>query len=137
MRQINKIIVHCSATREGQNIPVETIRKWHVEGRGWTDIGYHFYIDLHGEIYKGRDIAKIGAHTKGQNRNSIGICYCGGVKVNGKTQKDTRTEEQEDSLLAVLRTLKAMYTEAMIHSHKDFANKACPSFNATEEYKHL
>lgn len=137
MRKIDKIIVHCSATREGQNISVDTIRKWHVEGRGWTDIGYHFYIDLHGDIYKGRDIAKIGAHTKGYNRNSIGICYCGGVEIDGKTPKDTRTEEQEDSLLAVLRTLKAMYPKAVIHSHNDFARKACPSFNATEEYKNI
>jgi N-acetylmuramoyl-L-alanine amidase len=137
MRNINKIIVHCSATREGQNISVDTIRKWHTEGRGWSDIGYHFYIDLHGDIYKGRDVAKIGAHCKGQNRNSIGICYCGGVEVDGKTPKDTRTEEQEDSLLAVLKTLKAMYPEATIHSHSDYANKACPSFDATNEYKNL
>ena len=137
MRQIHKIIVHCSATREGQNISVDTIRKWHVEGRGWTDIGYHFYIDLHGDIYKGRDIAKIGAHTKGQNRNSIGICYCGGVEVDGKTPKDTRLDCQKEALTAVLRTLKAMYPEAIIHSHNDFARKACPSFNATEEYKYL
>ena len=137
MRNNNKIIVHCSATREGQNISVDTIRKWHTEGRGWSDIGYHFYIDLHGDIYKGRDVAKIGAHCKGQNRNSIGICYCGGVEVDGKTPKDTRTEEQEDSLLAVLKTLKAMYPEATIHSHSDYANKACPSFDATNEYKNL
>ncbi len=137
MRNINKIIVHCSATREGQNISVDTIRKWHTEGRGWSDIGYHFYIDLHGDIYKGRDVAKIGAHCKGHDRNSIGICYCGGVEVDGKTPKDTRTEEQEDSLLAVLKTLKAMYPEATIHSHSDYANKACPSFDATNEYKNL
>ena len=107
MRQINKIIVHCSATREGENYSVDTIRSWHVDGRGWSDIGYHFYIDIHG------------------------------VEVDGKTPKDTRTEEQENSLLAVLRTLKAMYPEVMIHSHNDFANKACPSFDATEEYKNL
>ena len=137
MRKINKIIVHCSATREGENIPVETIRKWHVEGRGWSDIGYHFYIDLEGEIFKGRDIAKIGDHCKGQNRNSIGLCYCGGVESDGKTPKDTRTDDQKDSLLAVLRTLKAMYPEATIHSHRDYARKACPSFDATEEYKYL
>lgn len=68
MRQINKIIVHCSATREGENYTVDTIRSWHVDGRGWSDIGYHFYIDLHGEIHKGRDIAKIGAHSKGRRR---------------------------------------------------------------------
>jgi len=137
MRQINKIIVHCSATREGENIPVETIRKWHVDGRGWSDIGYHFYIDLEGEIFKGRDIAKMGAHTKGYNRNSIGVCYCGGVEKDGKTPKDTRTDNQKDSLLAVLRTLKAMYPEAVIHGHHDFAKKACPCFPATQEYKNL
>jgi len=120
MRQINKIIVHCSATREGENYTVDTIRSWHVDGRGWSDIGYHFYIDLYGEIHKGRDIAKIG-----------------GVEADGKTPKDTRYDCQKDSLLAVLRTLKAMYPEATIHGHRDFANKACPSFDATEEYKNL
>lgn len=137
MRQINKIIVHCSATREGQNIPVSTIKEWHMNGRGWSDIGYHFYIDLYGEIHKGRDIARIGAHCKGQNRNSIGICYCGGVEADGKTPKDTRTDKQKEALLAVIRTLKAMYPESSVHSHNDYANKACPSFNATEEYKNL
>lgn len=137
MRNINKIIVHCSATREGQDIPVETIKKWHIEGRGWSDIGYHFYIDINGKIQKGRDIAKIGAHCKGQNRNSIGLCYCGGVEADGKTPKDTRTDEQKDALLAVLRTLKAMYPEAIIHSHNDYANKACPSFDATSEYENI
>ena len=137
MRQINKIIVHCSATREGQNISVDTIRSWHVDGRGWSDIGYHFYIDLHGDIYKGRDIAKIGAHTKGYNRNSIGICYCGGVEEDGKTPKDTRTLKQKEGLLHVLKTLRAMYPDATIYSHNEFANKACPSFDATNEYKDL
>ena len=78
MRSINEIIVHCSATREGQDITVDTIKKWHVEGRGWSDIGYHFYIDISGKIWKGRDIDKTGAHCKNHNRNSIGICYCNG-----------------------------------------------------------
>jgi N-acetylmuramoyl-L-alanine amidase len=137
MRKIDKIIIHCSATREGENYTVDTIRSWHVDGRGWSDIGYHFYIDLYGEIHKGRDIAKIGAHVKGHNRNSIGICYCGGVEADGKTPKDTRLDCQKDALNAVLRTLKAMYPEAKIHGHRDFSNKACPSFDATEEYKHI
>ncbi len=137
MREINKIIVHCSATREGENFDVAEIRKWHVEGRGWSDIGYHFYIDLYGQIHKGRDIAKMGAHCKGHNRNSIGICYCGGVEADGKTPKDTRLECQKEALVAVLRTLKAMYPNAVIHSHNDFANKACPSFNATKEYENI
>jgi len=137
MRGINKLIVHCSATREGQNVSVETIRKWHVEGRGWSDIGYHFYIDIEGNIFKGRDIAKMGAHAKGYNRNSIGICYCGGVEADGKTPKDTRNEKQKEALLCVLRTLRAMFPSASIHSHRDYANKACPSFDATCEYNNL
>ena len=136
MREINKIIIHCSATREGENFEVAEIRKWHL-ARGFSDIGYHFYIDLYGEIHKGRDIAKIGAHCKGHNRNSIGICYCGGVEADGKTPKDTRYDCQKKSLIAVLRTLKAMYPNAVIHSHNDFANKACPSFNATKEYENI
>ena len=137
MRSINEIIVHCSATREGQHIPVETIKKWHVEGRGWSDIGYHFYIELDGTIKKGRDIDRSGAHTKGHNKNSIGICYCGGVESDGKTPKDTRTEIQKESLLHVLKTLMAMFPLATIYSHNEFANKACPSFDATNEYKDL
>ena len=137
MREIDKIIVHCSATREGQDIPVETIKKWHVEGRGWSDIGYHFYIELDGTIKKGRDIQKIGAHCSKNNRSSIGICYCGGVEADGKTPKDTRTESQKESLLHVLKTLKAMFPDSTIYSHNEFANKACPSFNATNEYKNL
>jgi N-acetylmuramoyl-L-alanine amidase len=137
MRKIDKIIIHCSATREGQDVPVETIRKWHVEGRGWSDIGYHFYIDINAKIWKGRDIQKIGAHCSGNNRSSIGICYCGGVEADGKTPKDTRTEQQKESLLHVLKTLKAMFPECSIYSHNEFANKACPSFDATNEYKGL
>ena len=136
MRNVNEIIVHCSATREEQQVSVDTIRDWHL-AKGWNDIGYHFYIDLDGTINKGRDIDKIGAHCKGHNRNSIGICYCGGVETDGKTPKDTRTQEQKDSLLNVLKTLKAMYPEAVIYSHNEFAAKACPSFDATEEYENI
>ena len=136
MRLVKEIIIHCSATREEQQVSVDTIRDWHL-AKGWNDIGYHFYVELDGTIKKGRDIDKIGAHCKGHNRNSIGICYCGGVETDGKTPKDTRTQEQKDSLLHVLKTLKAMYPEAVIYSHNEFANKACPSFDATEEYENI
>jgi len=136
MRLVKEIIIHCSATREGQQVTVDTIRDWHLD-KGWNDIGYHFYIDLDGTINKGRDIDKMGAHCKGHNRNSIGICYCGGVETDVKTPKDTRTQEQKDSLLHVLKTLKAIYPGAVIYSHSEFANKACPSFDATEEYENI
>jgi len=136
MRLVKEVIIHCSATRESQQVSVDTIRDWHL-AKGWNDIGYHFYIDLDGTIHKGRDIDKMGAHCKGHNRNSIGVCYCGGVEADGKTPKDTRTQEQKESLLHVLKTLKAMYPESMIYSHNEFANKACPSFDATGEYEDI
>jgi len=133
MRQITEIIVHCSATREGQDIDAATIDEWH-KARGWSGIGYHYVIKLDGLIEYGRMLDTVGAHCKGHNSKSIGICYIGGVEEDGKTPKDTRTEKQKDSLLLLLKTLKKSHPDATIHGHRDFANKACPSFDATAEY---
>jgi N-acetylmuramoyl-L-alanine amidase len=131
---VSKIIVHCSATREGDDsINAEVIDRWH-KARGWKGIGYHFVILLDGKIETGRMINKCGAHTKGYNCSSIGVCYIGGVEKDGKTPKDTRTPEQIASMLELLRVLRKMYPDAKIHSHRDFAAKACPSFDATSEY---
>tara|TARA_R110002074_G_scaffold387792_2_gene570105 strand:+ start:715 stop:1182 length:468 start_codon:yes stop_codon:yes gene_type:complete len=135
--KIEKLIVHCSATREGKHITIETIKDWHVNGNGWSDIGYHYVIHLDGAIKKGREDNVHGAHCKGQNSRSLGICYIGGVEEDGKTPKDTRTCKQKESLECLLMTLKAIHTDSTVCSHNDFANKACPSFNATEEYKYI
>lgn len=137
MRKINKIIVHCSATPEGQNIKTETIRNWHVNGNRWKDIGYHYVIELDGSIHKGRDESVVGAHCSGQNVNSIGVCYVGGVAKDKITPKDTRTEAQKQSLLELLKSLKVKYPNATIHGHREFAAKACPSFDAKNEYRAL
>lgn len=133
-RKIDKIIVHCSATREGQHIDVDTIRDWHVNGRGWSDIGYHYVIYLDGTVHPGRPIERSGAHTKGQNSNSIGICYIGGVETDGKTPKDTRTPEQKAALDNLLFVLTDIFTNTTIHGHNEFAAKACPSFDVQAEY---
>lgn len=136
-RKIDLFIVHCSATPEGKDIKTETIKDWHVNSNHWKDIGYHYVIELDGSIHKGRDESVIGAHCSGQNANSIGICYVGGVAKDGKTPKDTRTEAQKNSLLELLKKLKAKYPNATIHGHREFAAKACPSFDAKYEYKDL
>ena len=135
-RKIDKIIVHCSATPEGKDYSVDTIRKWHLQ-RGFSDIGYHYIIYRDGSIHIGRDEFVIGAHCKGHNSNSIGVCYIGGCASDGKTPKDTRTSEQRQSLLNLLKELKVKYPKASIHGHRDFANKACPSFDATKEYSSI
>ena len=136
MRQINEIIIHCAATREGRDFTVEDITRWH-KARGFATIGYHYVIYRDGSIHEGRPLEQIGAHCVGHNKHSIGICYIGGCASDGKTPKDTRTPEQKEALLALLRHLKARFPNATIHGHREFAAKACPSYDAFREYRQL
>lgn len=132
MRNINLIIVHCSATPEGRNVAVADFDRWHRE-RGFDGIGYHYVVYIDGSVHEGRPLNKVGAHCKGHNAHSIGICYIGGVDLNGKP-KDTRTLAQKDALVNLLMRLKRRFPKAVIRGHRDFAAKACPSFDATKEY---
>ncbi len=132
MRKINKLIIHCTATPEGRDHSVGEIRRWHRQ-RGWNDIGYHFLIRLDGRIEKGRPIERIGAHARGHNSDSIGICYVGGC--SGKMQpKDTRTIQQKLSLIALVGKLKEKFPKVSIHGHDEFNNKACPCFDVKKEF---
>lgn len=130
---VNKVILHCSATPAGRAITVEDIRNWHVNGNGWLDIGYHFVIGIHGEIWFGRPLSYVGAHCKGQNLSSIGICYVGGLGKDG-APCDTRTNEQKNSLLVLFGYLKSLGYNFSVHGHNEYANKACPCFDAASEY---
>lgn len=136
MRIINEIIIHCSATPEGKDYTVEQIKQWHKQ-RGFSDIGYHYVIYRDGSIHSGRPIERIGAHCLKHNAHSIGICYIGGVAKDGKTPKDTRTDVQKESLIKLIKELKAKYPKATVHGHREYANKACPCFDAKNEYKNL
>lgn len=128
LRRITEIIVHCSATPEGRHVTVEDIDRWHRQ-RGFDSIGYHFVIYLDGSIHKGRPTQQVGAHCKGHNANSIGICYIGGCAADGKTPKDTRTEAQRASLVRLITELRRQYPNATVHGHREYAAKACPSFD--------
>ena len=161
MRKINRIILHCSATKEGKNFQIEDVRNWHIwpkdyfedgqykytkykgkvyqnrkllpeevrglHGNGWSDIGYHYVILLDGTVKEGKKEQQRGAHTKGYNKDSIGICYIGGLDENGNP-KDTRTPEQKDSMIKLLVKLKQKYMDAELCGHYQFSSKACPSF---------
>ena len=151
-RYINEIVLHCSATAEGKDFTVEDIRRWHKQ-RGFSDIGYHFVIYRDGSIHTGRDINIIGAHATGHNANSIGICYIGGVASDGKTPKDTRTKEQKQSMLKLVKELISKYNIPVnnVIGHRDTSKdlngdgiispnewiKACPSFEVGELRKEL
>lgn len=150
MREINKIIIHCSATEEGKNYTITQIDSWHKQ-RGFKKIGYHYVVYLDGTYHRGRQDAEVGAHCTGYNKDSIGICYIGGLDKNGKS-KDTRTEAQKKTIITLIRTLKSRYPSIKeVIGHRDTSPdlnkngviepkeyiKDCPCFNAKEEYKNI
>ena len=140
MRQINEIIIHCTATRpdwwksKSTKAKVNEVRRWHVEDRGWSDIGYHFLIDRDGTVAVGRSLEKAGAHTKGHNANSIGIALFGGHgSANTDAFEDNFTPEQDGALRKCLSDLKEMFPDAWkVSGHNEFASKACPGFEVSE-----
>lgn len=155
-RTITDIVIHCTASREGQAMTVEQIRAEHKK-QGWADIGYHYVIGLNGETWNGRDVDLVGAHVSGHNAHSIGIAYVGGlenrpgVAYNKLKAKDTRTNAQKAALLSLLVDLRKLYPKAKISGHRDFSPdknhngviepqewiKSCPSFDAKTEYRRI
>lgn len=146
-RRIDEIIVHCTATREGQPKTVEQLRAEHKR-RGWSDIGYHYVVTLDGGVHTGRNVNLVGAHVAGHNAHSIGVVYVGGIDKYGRA-KDTRTDEQRAALLSLLLELRRLYPTARIRGHRDCSPdldgdgqvepsewvKQCPCFDATKEYR--
>jgi N-acetyl-anhydromuramyl-L-alanine amidase AmpD len=154
-RRIDYIAVHCTASREGQALSVEDIRKQH-KAQGWSDIGYHYVVDLQGRVHLGRDVDQTGAHVSGYNANSIGVVYVGGLEnkpiaYDKLKAKDTRTNAQKAALLSLLMDLRKLYPKAVIQGHRDFSPdknhngtiepsewiKKCPSFDAKTEYENV
>ena len=135
-RKITEIIVHCTATPEGNDTTVEAIRKMHMRDRGFSDIGYHYVVYLDGSIHEGRSVHQAGAHCSGHNSNSIGVVYVGGlenipgVPYEKLPPKDTRTSAQKKALLKLVKALMKLYRlpSSRVYGHYQFANKACPSF---------
>jgi N-acetyl-anhydromuramyl-L-alanine amidase AmpD len=128
MRKIDKIIIHCAATKPSMDIGVKEITEWHWD-RDWSTIGYHYVIRRNGTIETGRSKDRAGAHTKGQNANSLGVCLVGGINDKGQPAENF-TKAQWGSLERLMRILKADFPWATIHGHREFnAGKACPSFD--------
>ena len=132
-RSVSLIIIHCSATRICQQVTVKDIDRWHRQ-QGFDRIGYHFYITVDGTIWVGRPLNQVGAHCKGYNAHSIGICYEGGLDEDGRSC-DTRTLKQKAALVALLNKLRETFPNMSIVGHNDLnPHKSCPCFNARKEY---
>lgn len=136
MRPLTGIIVHCTATRpewfSGRPLAakIAEVRRWHMQDRGWSDIGYHFLIDRDGKVGTGRPIEKVGAHTRGQNTGTIGICLIGGYGSAADDQfNENFTLGQQEALLDLIADLRRKYGNLTLAGHNNFASKACPGFN--------
>lgn len=145
MRRIDLIVIHCSATREDHPFTEHDLDTAH-RLRGFDGIGYHFYVRRNGDIKSTRAVERVGAHVRGYNAHSIGICYEGGLDSHGLA-KDTRTEWQQHSLRVLVRALKMDYPDARVVGHRDLSpdvngngevepmewTKECPCFEVKKE----
>ena len=128
MREINQVIVHCSDTYTHMDIGLEEIRGWHVNERGWSDIGYHYVIRRDGIIEFGRHVDRVGAHCRGHNKNSIGICIVGG-RSEDISPESNYTAMQWNSLYEFLLPWVNM-PDVIVSGHNELNNlKTCPNFN--------
>lgn len=144
MRHVDTVIIHCSATPANRKLEPADLTRMHRK-RGFNGCGYHFYIRRTGEICDMRPVEKVGAHCKGHNEGSIGICYEGGLDAKGNPA-DTRTSEQKNAMKWLLETLKREFDIKHIGGHRDFSPdldgdgiiepeewvKECPCFDVKE-----
>lgn len=132
MRQITKIIIHCTGNRPNCKMKPSDFMRHQVN----TGLGYHYIIFEDGTIFRQNPIDRVANHCRGHNANSIGIAYVGGYDENGITA-DTRTPAQKSSLNALLIALEQRF-HVPIYGHRHFNNgKVCPCFNADSEYASL
>ena len=125
-----RIIVHHSASI--RSTTPDEIRKWHVEDRGFEEVGYHYIVDGAGTMHRGRDIHRIGAHCLGANDDSIGICVTGD---NTKTDAaHLWSGAQIDELRLLIATLQDVFGPLTIHGHRDVGETAteCPGLNVQD-----
>ena len=139
--EVRSIIVHCAATKPSMDCGFDEINQWHLD-RGWSGCGYHVIIRRNGAIEFGRDFAmdsrefSQGAHVRGHNDNSIGVCLIGGMAQDSSDPELNYTDEQWDALRDVLTRLKTTTMPgARIHGHYEFdSHKTCPNFDAGHWY---
>ena len=145
-RMVDLIVIHCSATKETSRLTPWALDRMHRQ-RGFNGCGYHYYIERDGKINSMRPSEKVGAHARGYNAHSFGICYEGGLDKNGRAA-DTRTERQKVSLRALVKVLRQLYpTINRVVGHRDLSadrngdgvitpdewTKQCPCFDVASE----
>ncbi|MEE4377865.1 MAG: N-acetylmuramoyl-L-alanine amidase [Candidatus Competibacteraceae bacterium] len=123
-RNVHTVFVHCSASDRARDDDVSVMRRWHVNGNGWNDVGYHYFITKQGHIQAGRPVGKIPAAQYQHNSGTIAICLHG-------LKEGLFTSQQFQSLIALCKSIDAAYPDKKLRfrGHREVANKACPVFN--------
>jgi N-acetyl-anhydromuramyl-L-alanine amidase AmpD len=129
----DEIIIHCAATKPSMDTDAATIDRWHRE-RGWLKIGYHYVIKRDGTVETGRERDEVGAHAKGHNSKSVGVCLVGGLSEDNEPETNF-TDEQWASLGTLVDELTAAYPDAKVIGHNDVSEKSCPTFDVGEWYE--
>ena len=127
MRRIDEIVIHYTATPAGRDVTAAEIDGWH-RARGWAGIGYHFVVRLDGTIERGRSVGAAGAHARGHNATTIGVCYVG-----GGTGQDTRTPAQRRALRLLVGGLRDVFGPLGVAGHRDLGATLCPGFDVRAE----
>lgn len=135
--EVTEVILHTSATPgrwyKGKTAAEmrDEIRGWHVNDRKWSDIGYHYVVAPSGDVAHGRPVHRQGAHVRGKNLGTIGICMIPvkTIRVMGKFE-DFYTEEQR---VAVKELIKGLPGIKKVTGHNQYAAKLCPGFLVNSE----
>ncbi len=122
MKEIAGIVVHHSASN--LRATIDDIRRWH-KARGFDDVGYHYVISATGAVSIGRRIPTTGAHIKGMNSTSIGICVVG----DNTKRENEWTSMQHDALRALVRCLLTVWPGIGVMGHRDLADTLCPGLD--------
>lgn len=130
MRNIDTVIIHCAYTPPSMDIGVDEIRQWHKQ-KGWSDIGYHFVIRRDGTVEAGRTVDLAGAHAKGHNETSIGICLVGGMSDNGDAEFNF-TQWQIHQMIDLVEAMRIAHGVTKVIGHRDVSDKTCPCFDVKE-----
>jgi N-acetylmuramoyl-L-alanine amidase len=145
VRKINLIVIHCTASPNGVPVPIETIRTWH-KARGFSDVGYHYVINVDGTVMNGRPEELVGAHVLGFNNHSMGVALVGGLGGPDKLNPGAYSGEQWKALRLLVQDLQLRFPGSTVYGHRDLSPdldgdgevepaewiKLCPCFNVKE-----
>lgn len=121
-REVDRVFLHCSASDSPEHDSIHVIRRWHVDGNGWDDVGYHYFIRRDGTLESGRPLEKTPAAQAGNNTATIAIC------LHGLTL-ERFTKAQYRTLVELATAMNDAYAGMVgFHGHCEVASKSCPVF---------